>query len=641
MYSRKYLKYKKKYMLEKLKLIGGVWSKCLFVNAHGSEVFGKNIKLKENQMVIMYYKPHCSMYYYDFETRNLIDSVIQTKCEESNYITLHRVFDKMKIEFSETYAVYSGNRNDVNFFNKFFDDGLIKDNNISIIPNLSFNFENYHKDPISFSAYSFPVSEDPDIVEKFRKYHEYGKKPKVEFPLKNDEIFFRDYQEDEHGLINSSIELIDYIDLFNFVWISSCRSLKTSYHKSEKHIGIPLLIFILYSGYFIVMDLLEIDEEDKDNFINRYYNENRKVFENLEYSHDRKKFLDYYLDLMYDMFFGLVKYKGISRFYEIYSKYKFRYTFDNLDYYFTKNNKNKDLLILVFNNIIKISNYLYFDIEFGRVQFPSYSKFDNVKILTFTYTLSYFIHKSIDYPNIIMPITEKLKLDIKDLLKKYKILDISWYRGIDSLDMLKNIKFNEINKKKAINLYDELSDVRERLNKIFVSIDSIIKHYDEIINLKKKFRYYKYIIDPVEEYIDKFKNIKIDYINFFINNYELSIIFASIKIGIYNINKLYNEIKYTSPNYNEIIIHDRESKNESSIDTIDIGNIKDKIITKIEKLGNREIFTNPSFTKGEMYQKILFNVNIEMLIYDLINIQKFLFDIFAQLGVDIVKNVFI
>lgn len=260
-YKNKYLKYKRKYILEKLKLIGGMWSNCLFVDAHGAEVPDSTIKLHENQMVVMYYKPHCLLHSPSEHNWNLLKSTIDSKCNVSNYITIHNIFYKLPVEYSEKYAVYSGDNYDVDFFDKVYDDGASRDNDISIIPNMFFSFENKEDSTKSLSAFSFPISDDAKKIKKMIEYHD--KHYKGEFPLKKGEIFYKDYLTNKEG-----IYLSNYNNLFNFIWINSCRDLDYSLHKNIKHIGIPIIIFILYSIYHLIINYLKLDIYDiKDIYL--------------------------------------------------------------------------------------------------------------------------------------------------------------------------------------------------------------------------------------------------------------------------------------------------------------------------------------------------------------------------------------
>lgn len=616
-YRKKYLKYKKMYMLEKIKLIGGVWSKCLFINAHGSEVPDSTIKLNENQMVVMYYKPHCSLYATDYQITNFLYSIIGSKCNTLNYVTINEIFHRLPIEYSDVFAVYSGNKYDVDFFDKVFDDGASRSNNISIIPNMSFSFENYQKNSYSFSAFSFPVSDDFEIKNKMFEYH--YENYKNEFPFKKGEIFYKDYLTDRKG-----IYLNNYINLFNFIWIISCRSLDYSLHKNAKHIGIPVIIFILYSIYHLVINYLELDKNNIKDIELEFRERCRKeIFESIEYSHDKILFIQSFAGILYDI---LVKIISIN------STLKVKFPYDNKDNLDALNyvigqlkdiSEDDHIIYLIFNNI----SIIYYYLKYGVI---TREDIDIADAMAFTYTLSFFIYEKIDYKHIIKPIEDILKSNITDIIEKIPLpfFDYRSYKNIKSPEELGRIKLSDYSKKVVSKIMNEGINIKFRLIEIFRSLGSLIKYLNQIIetNRNTKYHYNMEFIWIKVRIISSLNGVNINYSNFITYRNNIRKVFTDIIRNINTISKHYPIITGKE----KINVQNNNGKMVEYDTSVEF---RELIKENINNLDNNKLFVN---TDESSKDDILFNVDIIKLIDDYKNVVNLLFEEFSNLGINII-----
>lgn len=316
-YRRKYLKYKKKYLF--YKLFGGN-DKCIYISAHGSEI-KDSINLNDNQMTIMYYKPGCTLYIDTFTGNKMLNIVSNINCNQSNYRKLVIIFDENIYPTSATgtfsniiyFSVFSGNKQDVEFFKYLlYDSNLRINNDISIVPNIEFYFYDEYNEPLYMVSFpiEYVVSSKPKAIVDIdvkRIINESRTKKDIDRAklyisdktifVTSDEEASKYISEKDLSIVSNTLTLKDILKFGSFIWIYSCREAGYQMSDSDLKIGVPLIIFMLYSIYNIVMEIVgKVD--NYDNIRNKFMTETHDLFKKIEYSHDHINFTMKYIQIL-------------------------------------------------------------------------------------------------------------------------------------------------------------------------------------------------------------------------------------------------------------------------------------------------------------------------------------------------------
>lgn len=621
----KYIKYKKKYLLEKIKMIGGEISRCLFVDAHGSEIPDKTIKLDETRMVIMYYKPFCDLYAENIMKNELNRTIKITKCHNSNYITLNSIFFYYSRDIAdlEKFSVHTGKKKDVNFFDTIYDDGNVYKNNISKIPDIDFTFK---EKTFKANAYSFPVSDDPKNKEAFYQYvinypNENYKKPE------GLDIYYKD---------SGSIKLSECLNtgFFDFAWIVSCRSMENFDYlhnpKIKKRIGIPIYIFILYSFYRIIVHIFKIEDEIA-NIEEIFYKENKDLFGSKEYSHDNIGFIGKFRNILINTLISLMKIKSISipKSNKNYTLQKLihkilLYVIVNKEFYTLENSfaldtisKNaRSIEIFYFNGSRRISSSIctYKTLEEG--------------IYIYMYVLSFLVNREVNYFDIMGP-----------LLRMYNACSISEipntfmnYEKIKDLKLndVKKIKISEFYKKEIYRQYDL---VRGLIDKMCDKIKELSKHYYDIVRKYNTLKLrYKINVVYIPLNLDKFILVSKD-------DFDIKIFYEYIHENI--IDLLLTVITENLSSYIHLIEDIRKSQYINVLDTLEMitvnvetENIKNGINKMLEKREKEIAYLFYAEDKNE----ILEDSNFIKLINDIIFIDDILIENFIDNDINIIHR---
>lgn len=440
-YKKKYKKYKYKYLNEKIKLIGGYVSHCLLVDAHGSEIPGDIINLKDDQLVILYYKPFC-IHRMSFDIIKVINKLV-TKLEcSTNYMILQYIFSKILYNMDylyilDDYAIYSGNKLDINFFDTILDDGHVKTNDISIIPDIEFEFEE-DKNIIN-RAYSFPVSESSYINDKFNEYH-FRKIKEIDDKTKRKiDIFYKS--------TGDKLKLSECLDKygFKFVWTLSCRYLPFEYHAKHpeyKRIGIPFIIFFLYTYYRIIIDILEIKYEEIFEIDRKFYTRVNKIFSKNEYSENKVDFINKFMDVLIEALLGILEFKSIDIFFLESRPSRFRPNrlstiVQSVNrWYSEQNNVHSSILMILDGNSQMLGKFL------SLIKSKKHFDLDSI-FLKHMSILAHILHMNIDTEyllNEILKITKYENLELSDILDRFELLnyDVIVSYDIDDLKKIKN-----------------------------------------------------------------------------------------------------------------------------------------------------------------------------------------------------------
>lgn len=655
-YYKKYLKYKKKYVNEKFKMIGGAMSECLFVDAHGKELPNETINLKEIQMVMIFYKPFCSTY--SVVKGNIMRqrSTSGTGCSKSHYITLQEIFNSidpdLKIILYEDMAIYSGNKYDVDFFNLIRDDENIRKNDISIVPNIIFKFEDgRHK------AYSFPVSESSDMVDRFNEYHE-KLAEKYDFLIPEVPKEHKHEEEHEHGILlpverelslpkdiyyvnsedNKTIDLKQCLDKFNFVLAHSCRDLDPKYYldnSTTKKIGVPFIIFLLYSYYRIIVDILGINREEIDEYDRFFYNKVKYVFENYEYSKNREEYTTKFYHILIETI------KNITKVAEAPHSY---HTINKLSYVVSsireKNETDENARII---DILQ-DNAKYLDTYIEKIKKFKTKYEEKIKeygkrvesillddcILKHMYILAFFIEENIDNSNILNNITHYFHdVTKEELLDNFILLNYNKIKNYD-FDDIRKIKHAEYLKSIIV---DFKLITLVHMEKLCYSIKELSKHYYNLIryseNSKHKYQY-KIIRIPkgLEKILDNWKE-----------EFNMNTLYNSLpkknEIKEQNIIvKLIKLIDFNVINIRSIIIKIYEI---NSIDIKEVDTGKMMVIKTIKDSLSKMLYEK--CINMEMYIDT-FNNSTEDLAYTIlkhIEIDEILLKIFSQNDINIIE----
>jgi hypothetical protein len=634
-FNNKYIKYKSKYLIEKTKLIGGAITKCLLVNAHGEEIPDTTINLNEKQMVVIYYKPFCLIYSNLLKKLSMVNSANKSKCHNSHYITLHEIFYYINETFDytnkkfldinviEDFAVYSGNIKDIEFFDVILDDGVIKKNDISKVPDIRFSFE--QKEIREYIAFSFPVSEDPVVINEFLAYHAVKEPEKQghQFP-KDIDIFYK-------WRSNDSIKLSECLNkyMFDFIWARSCRYIDIKYHVKEssiKRIGVPLIVFLLYSFYVIIIDILKLKQDSVmlDSVmldIDRKFNNNvRNIFRNHEYSHNKIEFIESFVISLIDILEDIIE--------KIIGLHDTRDLEKNLDHSITKikrwitNNFPDDtnsikIIDMLEKNSKNIESYII-----NIIKSEHYSSL-NDNTLKHMYILSYFIHYDIDVNNILKNILYLLKTDKKDNIFYIDLLDYNRIKEYKLID-LRKIKLSEYDKKN-IKIIQE--NTTEYIEKICNTIKNLSKHYyDMSIEHKFRNRYvYDVIIIPHDEKLVDFltkssKKFNLDMLYESISSFDFKNLLKMIVNNIVELKHFIKDIfkkKY-------IMVHDYYN-NRVKIETTEISN---ELEMKLKDEGESWVKYFTLF-KSNFLKENDFNYLID----NLIKIENLMIEVFEKHGI--------
>lgn len=110
-------------------------------------------------MVIMFYKPVCIYHESVQAYRRSLLSIMNTECNQSDYRKLIYICEYNLrygvIEKVSNFSVFSGNKQDVDFFKYLVYDSKLRTNDISIIPNIEFTFKDERGTPVYML--SFPI----------------------------------------------------------------------------------------------------------------------------------------------------------------------------------------------------------------------------------------------------------------------------------------------------------------------------------------------------------------------------------------------------------------------------------------------------------------------------------------------------
>lgn len=300
MYKQKYLKYKNKYLELKTHQKGGA-SSCLTIDAHGSEL-DETIPLKNDQMVVMYYKPYCIRWSYDLP---IYRGVFKFVCSDvNNYENLISAFsynlacqDKTMANAMFQYAVYSGDPKDRHVFKYIYDtdSGSWMENNIANIPNISLSV--YDVSESKLSEHDKHIAEIP-LESKTKYSFRIGKEFENELKSKN--------IQNAKNLISSRFEfgmdttLKNVMESYKFIITDACRSNIELLEEENKKIGVPISIFIIYSiMQLILLNRREYITNDKlDDDFNLMVSEIHTLSKTVEYSHHKQEYTEKFLDII-------------------------------------------------------------------------------------------------------------------------------------------------------------------------------------------------------------------------------------------------------------------------------------------------------------------------------------------------------